>query len=97
MQFWKITLILSVLAAAVAAPTHGDDSVDSVYEACSTACVAAAHKCLERITVGLSQRRADGIRTQCGERLDGCVTACQDSAANAFQKSHPGVNGQPPH
>jgi hypothetical protein len=55
--------------------------------------VAAAHKCLDQITVGLSPRRADRIRTQCGETLDRCVIACQDSAASAFQKSHPNLSG----
>jgi hypothetical protein len=98
MRFWKITFILSALATiATPVSTRGDDGVDTSYEACSTACVATAHKCLDQITVDLSQRRADRIRTQCGETLDGCVTACQDSAANAFQKGHPTIIGSPPH
>ena len=98
MRSRKITFILSVLAA-VSTPTcsHGADNNDSSYEACSTACVAVAHKCLDQITVGVSLRRADHIRTQCGQTLDGCVIACQDSAASAFKKSHPNASGQSPH
>jgi hypothetical protein len=49
-------------------PSQGEDSVNSGYDFCHDFCVAAAHKCLDQITPSLSQQRADGVRTQCGEK-----------------------------
>jgi hypothetical protein len=67
-------------------PTQGDDSVDSGYELCHDSCVTATHKCVDQIVPGLSQERADGVRTQCGETLDACLAVCQNNAAASFKK-----------
>jgi hypothetical protein len=96
MRTWKTIYILfavTVFVIQTSMPSQGDDSVDSGYELCHNTCVAAAHKCLDQITPSLSQQRADGVRTQCGERLDACLAACQDNAAASFQKRHPNGNG----
>ena len=96
MQSWKAAYILfavTVLVIQTSTPSQGDDSVDSGYDVCHNSCVAAAHKCLDQITPSLSQRRADRVRTQCGETLDACLAACQDNAAASFQKSHPKESG----
>ena len=96
MQSWKTACILfavTVLVVQTSMPSQGDDSVDSGYELCHNTCVAAAHKCLDQITPSLSQQRADGVRTQCGETLDACLAACQDNAAASFQKRHPKGSG----
>jgi hypothetical protein len=84
-RFWKLVGLLSVLAVSAPAHSQGENS----YEACSDACVAKAHKCLDQITANLSQRRVDEIRTKCGDALDPCIFACQDAAAAAFRKSQP--------
>ena len=89
-QPWKAACILfavTVLVIQTSMPTQGDDSVD--YEICHESCVTATHKCVDQIVPSLSQERADGIRTQCGETLDACLAGCQHDAAAAFRKRHP--------
>ena len=81
MRFWKLAGVLSVVAF-----TPAYSQVDNAYEPCSDACLETAHKCLEQITANLSQRRADDIRTKCGDTLDICIFACQDAASAASRK-----------
>jgi hypothetical protein len=88
MQSRKTAYILfavAILAFPTPTPSQGNFS----YEVCSNTCVEAAHKCLDQITADLDLTRADRIRVQCGESLDICLAACQNSAAAAFRKSHP--------
>jgi hypothetical protein len=96
MQFWKTANILfaaTIFVIQTSTPSQGDDNVDSGYDLCHNTCVAAAHKCLDQITPDLSLRRADRVRNQCGETLDACLAACQNSAAATFQKIHPKGSG----
>ena len=88
MQSWKTAYFLfavAVLAGQTPTPSQGEFS----YEVCSDTCVTAAHKCLDQITADLDLKRANHIRAKCGETLDACLVACQNSAAAAFRKSHP--------
>jgi hypothetical protein len=93
MRSRKTTFVLfavTVLVIQTSMPSQGEDSVNSGYDFCHDLCVAAAHKCLDQITPSLSQQRADGVRTQCGETLDACLATCRDNAAAS--KRHPNVS-----
>ena len=88
----KAACILSAVAVLViqtSMPSQGGDSVDSGYDSCHESCVTEAHRCLDQILPSLSQERADGVRTQCGETLDACLATCQRDAAASFRKRHP--------
>ncbi len=89
---WKAAYTLfgvAVLVIQTSMPSRGDDSVDSGYQVCHDTCVATTHKCVDQIVPGLSQERADELRTRCGETLDACLAGCQQDAAAAFRKRHP--------
>jgi hypothetical protein len=88
MRSRKTAYILFAVAVS-AFPTPTPSQGDFSYEVCSNTCVEAAHKCLDQITADLELKRADRIRTQCGETLDACLAACQNSAAAAYRRSHP--------